>query len=112
MTDHYCQKSDLSLIRELKKLAPNEFKPWAELDGIVRREDGAVPPKYRELIALAVALTTQCAYCIEVHVRGAKRVGASREELAETVFLAAALKAGSAAAHGALALRLFDEQAG
>lgn len=43
---------------------------------------GIIPTKIRELIALAVALTTQCAYCIDVHVKGAKRAGASIEELA------------------------------
>ena len=29
--------------------------------------DGEIPKKYKELMAVAVALTTQCAYCIEIH---------------------------------------------
>jgi AhpD family alkylhydroperoxidase len=109
MATHYYDENDLKLLKEMGKLAPHEFKAWADLDKIVAREDGQVPRKYRELIALAVAHTTQCVYCIEVHARNAKRAGATREEVAEAVLIAAALRAGAAAAHGALALKLFDQ---
>ncbi len=109
MSNHYHDPSDLSLLKEMAKAAPHEFKAWANLDGIVGREDGKIPRKYRELIALAVANTTQCVYCIEVHTKNAKKAGASREEVVEAVLLAAALRAGGAAAHGTLALKFFDQ---
>ena len=105
---HYHDPDDLTMLPELKKLAPEEFKGFVALDAIVAREDGAIPRKYRELIALAVACTTQCPYCLDVHTRGAKRAGATREEVAEVAFIAAALRAGAAVTHGALALKLFD----
>src|SRR5579862_3563796 len=95
---------------ELKKLAPDEFKGFVALDAIVGKENGAIPRKYRELIALAVACTTQCPYCLDVHTKNAKRAGASREEVAEAAFLAAALRAGAAVTHGTLALKLFDRE--
>jgi AhpD family alkylhydroperoxidase len=63
-------------------------------------------------MSMAVALTTQCAYCIDVHAKNARELGASREEMAETVFIAAALRAGAAVGHGLLAMRLFDEVVG
>jgi AhpD family alkylhydroperoxidase len=106
---HYHDSEDLKLMRELSKLAPEEFKAWLALDRMVAREDGHIPRKYRELIALAVAHTTQCVYCIDVHSKAAKHAGCTREEVAETVFLAAALRAGGAAAHGTLALKLYDQ---
>ena len=106
---HYHDTEDLKRIKELGQLAPEEFKAWLALDRIVAREDGKIPRKYRELIALAVAHTTQCVYCIEVHTKGAKRAGCSREEVAEAVLLAAALRAGGAAAHGTLALKVYDQ---
>ena len=84
-------------------------KAWLDLNNIVGRDDGAVPKKYRELIAVAVACTTQCPYCIEAHAKAAKAAGASREELVETAFVAAALRAGGAATHGAMALKFFDQ---
>ncbi len=62
--------------------------------------DGAIPKKYKELMAVAVALTTQCPYCIEIHKAAAQKAGASEEELAEATFVAAALRAGGAITHG------------
>jgi AhpD family alkylhydroperoxidase len=109
MSEHYHDVGDLRLLKEMGKLAPIEFNAWLALDKIVGREDGAVPRKYRELIALGVALTTQCPYCIEVHVKAAKTAGASREEITETSMIAAALRAGGAATHGAMALKLYDQ---
>lgn len=110
MSEHYHDPTDLSLLKEMKKLAPAEFDAWAGLDSIVGREGSAIPPKYRELIAIAVACTTQCPYCIEVHTKAAKKAGASREEVVEASLLAAALRAGGAATHGLMALKFFDKQ--
>jgi AhpD family alkylhydroperoxidase len=109
MANHYHDENDLKLLRDMKTLAPEEFKAWAALDAIVGREDGRIPRKYRELIAIAVAHTTQCVYCIEVHTKNAKKAGASKEEVVEAVLLAAALRAGGAAAHGTLAMKFFDQ---
>lgn len=106
---HYHESDDLKLLQDVKQLAPTEFKGFVELDKIVGREDGAIPRKYRELIALAVACTTQCPYCLDVHTRNAKRAGATREEVAEASLLASALRAGAAVTHGALAIKLFDK---
>ena len=62
--------------------------------------DGVIPKKYKELMAVAVALTTQCPYCIEIHRQAAVQSGATEEELAETIHVAAALRAGGAITHG------------
>ncbi len=63
--------------------------------------DGAISKKYKELMAVAVALTTQCPYCLEVHRKAAEAAGATREEVAEATFVAAALRTGAAFTHGA-----------
>lgn len=109
MSDHYHDPADLRLMKEMSKLAPTEFTAWLNLDKIVGRDESAIPRKYRELIAIAVACTTQCPYCIEVHTKAAKAAGATREEIVETSFLAAALRAGGAATHGAMALKFYDK---
>lgn len=108
MSDHYHDPADLRLLKEMRKLAPAEFDAWLALDKIVGR-DGVIPKKYRELIAVSVACTTQCPYCIEVHSKAAKAAGATREELVEAAFLSAALRAGAAATHGTMALKFFDQ---
>lgn len=109
MSEHYHDVGDLRFLKEMNKAAPTEFNAWLNLDKIVGREDGTIPRKYRELIALAVAFTTQCVYCIEVHTKAAKAAGVSREELSEAAFLAAALRAGGAATHGAMAMKFYEQ---
>lgn len=109
----YPNLDDLAYARELMSLAPIEARSFVALKAASERSDGAIPPKYRELISIAVALTTQCSYCIDAHTKNALGAGATREELAEVVFIAAALRAGAAVGHGLFALRLFDQgQAG
>jgi AhpD family alkylhydroperoxidase len=51
-------------------------------------------------MAVAVALTTQCPYCIEIHTKKARAAGCTEAELAETAMVAAALRAGGAITHG------------
>jgi AhpD family alkylhydroperoxidase len=110
MSNHFHDENDLKLLKEMRALAPTEFQAWVTLDKIVGREDGKIPRKYRELIAIAVAHTTQCVYCIEVHTKNAKKVGATKEEVAEAVLLAAALRSSGAAAHGTLAMKFYDQE--
>ena len=62
--------------------------------------DGALPEKIKHLIAVAVAHTTQCPYCIRGHTKQALRHGATQEEIME----AAEMRAGGAYAHAALAI--------
>lgn len=62
--------------------------------------DGAIPVRYKELMALAVAFTTQCPYCIEIHAGKARQAGATDAEISEVVTIAAALRAGAAITHG------------
>ena len=109
MSDYYHDSGDLRFLKEMGKLAPTEFTALVGLDKIVGRDGGAIPRKYRELIALGVALTTQCPYCIEVHTKAAKAAGVSREEITESSLIAAALRAGGAATHGAMALKFYDQ---
>ena len=105
---HYHDSEDLKRLGEFKQLAPTEFSAFVEFDKIVGRESGAIPRKYRELIAIAVACTTQCPYCLDFHSRAARNAGATREEVTETALLASALRAGATVTHGALAVKLFD----
>ena len=110
MSEHYHDEGDLKLMREMRKLAPDDFNAWLGLNNVIGRENGAIPKKYRELIAIAVSATTQCPYCMEAHAKAAHAAGASRAEVVEASLLAAALRAGAAATHGTMALKFFDKQ--
>src|SRR4051794_39973689 len=96
------QMYDMKNITKLKKLgelAPEAFKGFVAFDEAAFK-GGVIPLKYKELMAVAVALTTQCPYCIEIHAKKAKKAGATEQELAETTLVAAALRAGGAVTHG------------
>ena len=93
------EMKNLRKFEKIGELAPEAFKAFKAFDQLAYKA-GAVPHKYKELMAVAVALTTQCPYCIEIHTRNAKGAGATEQELAETTLVAAALRAGSAMTHG------------
>ena len=92
-------RKNLSKMKRYAELAPEAFKAFVAFDEAVVKH-GVIPLKYKELIAVAVALTTQCPYCIDIHATKAKKAGATEQELAETALLAAALRAGGAVTHG------------
>ena len=70
--------------------------------------DGALPEKTKQLIAVAVAHTTQCPYCIAGHTTLAHRKGATDEEIMEAVWVAAEMRAGGAFAHSTIAISTLD----
>jgi AhpD family alkylhydroperoxidase len=90
---------NLTKFKNMEELAPEAFKAFIAFDAAALK-GGVIPAKYKELMAVAVALTTQCPYCIEIHTKKAKKAGATETELAETTMVAAALRAGGAVAHG------------
>jgi AhpD family alkylhydroperoxidase len=94
---------NLTKFKKLGELAPEAFQAFAAFDAAAFRGN-AIPLKYKELIAVAVGLTTQCPYCVEIHAKRAKQAGATEAELAETTLVAAALRAGGAVTHGTHAL--------
>ena len=86
-----------------KELAP---EPLAAFHEFSRRvfADGALSVQVKQLIALAVAHTTQCPYCIRGHTEGAVRAGATDEQIMEAIWVAAEMRAGAAYAHSTIAL--------
>src|ERR1051326_2991383 len=75
-------KQHLARLKKMDELAPDVMKAFWAFDKAAVA-DGAIPVKYKELIAVAVALTTQCPYCIEIHSANARKAGASEAEIAE-----------------------------
>ena len=97
------KKENLAKLKKLDALAPEVMKAFWAFDKLSVAE-GAIPVKYKELVAVAVALTTQCPYCIEIHTGNARKAGAIVIELTEAAMVAAALRAGAAVTHATHAL--------
>jgi AhpD family alkylhydroperoxidase len=96
-------KENLAKIKKMNSLAPEVMKAFWAFDKAAVAE-GAIPVKYKELIAVAVALTTQCPYCIDIHSGNARKAGATDAEIVEATMVAAALRAGGAVTHATHAL--------
>ena len=95
---------NLTKLKVIDANAPEGMKAFAAFDKAAMAA-GAIPVKYKELMALAVAFTTQCPYCIEIHANQARAAGVTDQEISEAVMVAAALRAGGAITHGTHAIK-------
>jgi AhpD family alkylhydroperoxidase len=103
MNSNMYAKENLTKLKKMDGLAPEVMKAFWAFDK-ASVADGAIPVKYKELIGVAVALTTQCPYCIDIHSRNARKAGATDAEMVEAAMVAAALRAGAAVTHATHAL--------
>jgi len=95
-------------IGEIAKLSPDTLAGYKALSG-AGAKTGHLDAKTRELIALAVAVTTRCDGCIAVHTAEAAKHGATREEVAEALGVAIALNAGAALVYSARVMDALGE---
>ncbi len=93
-----------------KQLAPGTHDAFMKFSEQVFA-DGALPGKFKQIIAVAVAHVTQCPYCIRGHTRAALRHGATADEIMEAIWVAAEMRAGGAYAHSLLALDVVEHNA-
>lgn len=96
---------NLSKLKRLDEHAPDAMKAFWAFDKATFAP-GAIDGLHKQLMAVAVALTTQCPYCIELHTKAARDAGATDQMLAEVSMVAAAMRAGAAITH---ASHLFKE---
>ncbi|MFP5304353.1 MAG: arsenosugar biosynthesis-associated peroxidase-like protein [Gammaproteobacteria bacterium] len=81
--------------RHAKPLADEFFKYY----GMVTGQDGALSKREKALIALAVAHSEKCPYCIDAYTTACLEAGADPEQMTEAVHVAAVMKAGITLVH-------------
>jgi AhpD family alkylhydroperoxidase len=108
MADQFYKKDDVRKINVLAQLVPETMQALVEVNDKVFQE-GALTTKTKELIAIAVAHVTSCAYCIDIHTKNALRAGATEEEIAESIMVGVLMKASSALSHSVIAINAMDE---
>ncbi len=64
--------------------------------------------KFKELIALALSVASRCDGCVAYHARNVSKLGASRDEVLETLGVAVQMGGGPSMVYGGEALRAFD----
>jgi AhpD family alkylhydroperoxidase len=75
------------------------------------RCDGSLPARFKELVAVAIAVDQGCEECIVFHLANARRDGASRQELVEVLGVAVEMRGGPGSVYAAKALAAFDDMA-
>lgn len=97
--------------RALRSEIPSTWEAFTRLHAEAVA-DGELPARIKELIALAIAVATQCDGCIAYHARAAARQGASAAEVAEALGVALLMAGGPATVYGPRALEAFRAFAG
>ena len=95
--------STAEIARKRRELAPKQLEAFRNFSAACFAE-GELSAKVKQLIAVAVAHTTQCGYCIRGHTDGALKAGASEAEIMEAIWVAAEMRAGGAYAHSTVAI--------
>jgi AhpD family alkylhydroperoxidase len=89
------QKQIYEQLGKFMKITPDSVRGYQTLTN-ANAKDSKLGPKIRELISIAVAVTTRCDGCITVHTDNALKAGATKEEIAEALGVAMAMNAGAA----------------
>ena len=97
----------LGRLGEIGELSPDTIKGYMALGG-AGAKTGHLDAKTRELVALAVAITLRCDGCITVHSAAAKKLGATKEEIAEALGVGISVNAGAALVYSTRTLDAFD----
>jgi AhpD family alkylhydroperoxidase len=111
MLDWNGYKNELSgRIGELSKLSPDTVKGYMTLSA-ANAQTSHLGEKTRQLISLAVAVTTKCDGCITFHTDAALKAGANKEEISEALGVAVAMNAGAALVYSTRVLDAVEAKA-
>lgn len=109
--NHDWQKMTVDLtsaIKDLRAGAPNVMKSFSALAQAATQAN-ALDTKTKELIALAIAVATRCDGCVAFHAQSAAKLGASMDEVMETMGMAIYMGAGSSVMYAAQAVEAYNQ---
>jgi alkylhydroperoxidase/carboxymuconolactone decarboxylase family protein len=104
----YYDPEDLKKFGKISEFEPNLAKKFFDYYGEVFKE-GALTEREKSLIALAVAHTIQCPYCIDAYTQDTMEKGCDEAQLMETVHVAAAIRGGASLVHGVQMMNKYKE---
>ena len=102
----HSHNEEAMFMSDIKEAVPEMVSAYFGFDkAVFNKNPDGLSLATRELIAVGVAVTTQCPYCIGDHAKRAVAAGASKADVAEAVMVAAALRAGGGVTHGWKAMK-------
>jgi AhpD family alkylhydroperoxidase len=95
-------------LRKLRKDIPDTMQAFSALAQAATR-DGALDRKTKELIALALGVAARCDGCIGFHTEALVKLGATRQEVEETLGMAVYMGGGPSLMYAADAISAFEQ---
>jgi 4-carboxymuconolactone decarboxylase len=99
--DSYYKPEDLEKFEQIGEDAPELARKFFDYYGAVFSA-GELSDREKALIALAVAHTVQCPYCIDAFTKACLEKGSNLTEMTEAVHVAAAIRGGATLVHGVM----------
>lgn len=99
MSEYY-KAEDLKDFAKVGEFRPELAEKFFEYYNSVVNAEGSLSTREKALIALAVAHSKQCPYCIDAYTQACLEKGASPDEMTEAVHVASAMEAGITLVHG------------
>jgi AhpD family alkylhydroperoxidase len=95
-------------LASLRSSTPEVMKSFGEL-GRAATAAGVLDKKTKELIALAVSVAARCEPCIGFHAQTLVKLGATRQEIDETLGVTTYMGGGPSLMYAASAIAAFEE---
>ncbi|MBM6499807.1 4-carboxymuconolactone decarboxylase [Flavobacterium cyanobacteriorum] len=108
MEKTYYDPSDLKKFGKISEWNEELGSKFFEYYGKVF-EEGSLKAREKSLIALAVAHTVQCPYCIDAYTGDGLKRGITKEEMMEALHVAAAIRGGASLVHGVQMMNKYDK---
>lgn len=99
--EHY---GEVPYILDFMKDMPELFVPKVMYDNSIMREFKRMDPETVELISIGVSSALRCEHCLKMHIRVAKRLGMSKEDIFDAIMIGGTLSNASVLAEGTRAL--------
>lgn len=95
----YFKSEDLARFGDIGTHAPQAAADFFKYYGNVTGTDGALTKREKALIALAIAHSEKCPYCIDAYTTTCLETGSNPAQMMEAVHVAAVMKAGITLVH-------------
>jgi len=109
MNTPYYQSQDLKKFKNISDWSPELGQKFFDYYNSVF-EEGALSAREKSLIALAVAHTVQCPYCIDAYTQDGLERGIDKAEMMEAVHVAAAIRGGASLVHGVQMMEVYEKR--
>ena len=108
MSMHELREEVKDWIERMGEEYPKVYGPFAVWMRRVE-EEAALDTKTKELISVALAVATQCRWCIAVHTDAALDEGATKDEIMEACFVACLFRGAPSCMYAQLVMKVIEE---